>query len=161
MNVSQKAIRLISHFEGRANFAYNDPVGICTVGVGHALTPHRRCSSEDFARYGTREHPKMSDEHIDRVLRRDLDSFEQGVTGLVRRDTLQREFDAMVSLAFNIGVGAFATSTVLRMHNARKSFRAGLAFLMWNKAGGSTLLGLTRRRRAERVLYRTGRLVLQ
>jgi lysozyme len=156
MQVSQKAIRLISHFEGRANYAYTDPVGVCTVGVGHALTPHRRCTSADFERYGWRGDPRMSDDHVDRILRRDLARFEEGVTKLVRRDTLQREFDAMVCLAFNIGLGGFQGSTVLRMHNARRSYLAGLAFMRWVFGGGVVLPGLVRRRRSERYLYRKG-----
>src|SRR6185503_18703760 len=104
--VSGKAIALISHFEGRANYAYNDPVNICTVGVGHALKPHRQCTPDDYKRYGTKSHPRMSDQHVDQILRRDLEGFEEGVARLVRADTWQREFDAMVCLAFNIGLGA-------------------------------------------------------
>jgi lysozyme len=156
MQVSSKAIRLISHFEGRANYAYNDPVGVCTVGVGHALTPHRRCTEADYDRYGRRDNPRMSDEHVDRILRRDLKRFEEGVTQLVRKSTLQREFDAMVCLAFNIGIGGFKGSTVLRMHNARRSYLAGLAFMRWVFGGGVVLPGLVRRRRSERYLYRKG-----
>lgn len=154
MNVSDKAIRLISHFEGRANYAYNDPVGICTVGVGHALIPHRRCTASDYQRFGTAGRPKMTNDHVDRILRRDLRHFEDGVERLVRRDTKQHEFDALVSLAFNIGLGAFADSTVLREHNRRHGYRAGLAFMMWVFGAGQRLPGLVRRRRAERYLYR-------
>ena len=156
MQVSNKAIRLISHFEGRANYAYMDPVNVCTVGVGHALRPHRHCTLEDYERYGTRTKPKMTDAHVDRILRRDLANFEEGVTSLVRKDTLQREFDAMVCLAFNIGLGGFRGSSVLRLHNARRGYLAGLAFLMWVRGGGRILPGLVRRRRSERYLYRRG-----
>lgn len=158
MRISGKAIRLISHFEGRANYAYNDPVGVCTVGVGHALKPHRQCSRHDFRRYGTRDNPKMSDAHVDRILRRDLRHFEDGVERLVRRGTKQHEFDALVSLAFNIGLNGFASSTVLRMHNRRRSWAAGAAFMLWVFAAGWRLPGLVRRRRAERFLYRKNRL---
>jgi lysozyme len=156
MEVGQKAIRLISHFEGRANYAYNDPVGLCTVGVGHLLDPPRRCSRSDFTRYGTQERPKMTDEHVDRILRRDLSAFELGVSRLVRPDTRQHEFDAMVSLAFNIGLGGFQGSSVRRHHNARREYRAGLAFMLWVFGGGQRLPGLVRRRRSERNLYRKG-----
>ena len=155
-HVSNKAIRLISHFEGRANYVYDDPVGVATVGVGHALKPHRRATAADKARYGTRANPKMSDEHVDRILRRDLAIFEEGVARLVHRGTTQSEFDSLVSLAFNIGINGFAGSSVRRLHNARRPFLAGLAFLMWVKGGGQTLPGLVRRRRAERYLYRKG-----
>jgi lysozyme len=96
----------------------------------------------------------MTDAHVDRILRRDLAHFEAGVTGLVRRSTRQREFDAMVSLAFNIGLGGFQGSSVRRLHNLRLGFLAGRAFLLWNRGGGQVLAGLTRRRKAERWLYR-------
>jgi lysozyme len=158
MEVDPRAIRLISHFEGRANYAYDDPVGVCTVGVGHALKPHRRCTPKDFRRYGSRSRPRMTDEKVDRILARDLQVFTDGVRALVRRDTKQHEFDAMVSLAYNIGLGAFKSSTVLRMHNRRRSFAAGLAFTLWVFGGGQRLPGLVRRRRAERFLYRKGQL---
>lgn len=162
MNIGTKGIKLIRHFEGGGNYAYNDPVGICTVGVGHALQPHRRCTRADFERYGTRERPRMTDEHVNDILRRDLRAFTEGVSRLVRASTKQHEFDAMVSLAFNIGLGAFESSSVRRLHNLRLGFAAGRAFLAWNKGtiGGrlQELAGLTRRRKAERYLYRNNRL---
>lgn len=156
--VSDKALKLISHFEGRRNYAYPDPVNVCTVGVGHALKPHRQCTSDDYNRYGHAGNPKMTDQHVDRILRRDLATFEQGVARLVRKDTTQREFDALVSLAFNIGLGGFGGSTVRRLHNARRSYAAGLAFMAWVRGGGQVWPGLVRRRRAERYLYRKGHL---
>lgn len=156
MRISRRGIDLLSHFEGRALFAYDDPVNVCTVGVGHTLNPHRRCTRNDFARYGTRQNPKMTDAWVDRILRRDLRKFELAVELLVRKGTKQHEFDSLVSLAFNIGIGAFGKSTVLKEHNKGHSYRAGLAFLLWVKGGGQTLPGLVRRRRAERWLYRRG-----
>ena len=61
----------------------------------------------------------------------------------------------MVSIAFNIGTGGFARSSVLRRHNARDFTGAADAFLLWNKGGGRVLAGLVRRRKAERDLYPT------
>jgi lysozyme len=63
-------------------------------------------------------------------------------------------FDAMVSLAFNVGIGAFLRSSVLRLHLAGDHRRAAEAFGLWNKAGGKILPGLVRRRTAEANLYR-------
>jgi GH24 family phage-related lysozyme (muramidase) len=67
--------------------------------------------------------------------------------------TTQSQFDAMVSLAYNIGVGAFSKSTVLRKHKAGDYAGAKAAFLMWNKNDGKVMAGLTRRREAEAALY--------
>lgn len=165
MKIGAKGIKVIITFEGKANYAYNDPVGICTVGVGHALKPHRRCTAADFERYGSAARPRLSDERVEAILRRDLEAFEEGVSKLVRRSTRQHEFDAMVSLAFNIGLGAFESSSVLKWHNRRLGFLAGRAFLAWNKGkiNGELveLAGLTRRRKSERYLYRNNKLRFQ
>lgn len=166
MRITDRGVELVEHFEGTLPFAYNDPVGFCTFGTGH-LIRRSACTSADVANFGSREHPKPGARaRARRILAEDLERFARGVRPLVRRDTLDREFEAMVSLAFNIGLGqepgpgrkgsGFAGSSVRRHHNARRPFRAGLAFLLWNKAGGRVLLGLSRRRRAERKLYRTG-----
>lgn len=86
-----------------------------------------------------------------------LAQFEEGVReGIGKAPTSQAQFDAMVCLAYNIGVGAFRRSTVLRRHVAGDFPGAAKAFLMWNKAGGKILRGLTRRREAEAALYRSG-----
>lgn len=154
MEVSQKGIDLIVHFEGLVPYAYNDPAGHATFGVGHLL--HRgRCTQEDYRKWGSRQNPKPgAHERALRVLRLDLKRFEGHVTKIVRGDTLQREFDAMVSLAFNIGLAGFEDSTVRREHNRRHPFRAALAFTRWVFASGVPLPGLIRRRTAERRMYR-------
>jgi lysozyme len=155
MRTSARGRALIKHFEGVIPHAYNDPAGHCTVGVGH-LIHHGPCSSADFARWGVRHRRKLSDRQIDELLADDLRPRERAVERLVRVRLRQHEFDALVSLLFNIGEGNFASSTVLRELNRGHRFRAGLAFLMWVKAGGQTLAGLVRRRRAERRLFRKG-----
>lgn len=68
--------------------------------------------------------------------------------------TSQHQFDAMVSLAYNIGVRNFAGSTLLRKHKAGDFEGAAKEFPRWNKAAGKVLSGLTRRRAAEAKLYR-------
>jgi len=68
--------------------------------------------------------------------------------------TTQGQFDAMWSLAYNIGVGGFKGSTVLRQHKAGNYDKAASAFAMWNKQKGKVLDGLTKRRKAETAIYR-------
>lgn len=70
--------------------------------------------------------------------------------------TTQAQFDAMVSLSYNIGNGGFRRSSVLRLHLAGEYEAAADAFLLWNKAGGRVMRGLTRRRQEERALYLSG-----
>jgi lysozyme len=160
MNVTDEGIDLIVAFEGLVPYAYNDPVGHCTFGVGH-LIHEGRCTPEDYRKFGRRgEERPHAKQRARRILRDDLNEFEREVARLVRGSTRQREFNAMVSLAFNIGVGALKGSSVRRLHNLRLGFLAGRAFMKWTKATDPDtgefveLPGLVRRRDAERKLYR-------
>ena len=86
-----------------------------------------------------------------------LAQFERAVLdGLAGKPASQAQFDAMVSLAYNIGPDAFKRSTLLRMHRAGDYPGASKQFLRWNKGGGRVLKGLVRRREAEAALYRSG-----
>ena len=84
----------------------------------------------------------------------DLDRFAQGVSAALTVETAQNQFDAMTSLAYNIGATAFKASTLLRLHNAGEFERADAQFTVWNKQAGKVLAGLTRRRAAEAAMYR-------
>jgi lysozyme len=96
-------------------------------------------------------------EQCDLRFEQHLAQFEAAVRdGIGKAPTSQAQFDAMVSLTYNIGPSAFARSTVLRRHKAGDFDGAAKAFLMWNKGGGKVLRGLTRRREAEAALYRSG-----
>uniref|UniRef100_C5CJR6 Lysozyme n=1 Tax=Variovorax paradoxus (strain S110) TaxID=543728 RepID=C5CJR6_VARPS len=79
--------------------------------------------------------------------------FEPGVVDLLQREPTQAQFDALVSLAYNIGLANFRGSTVLRKFNQGDDIGAADAILMWNKAGGKVMLGLKRRRTAERARF--------
>jgi lysozyme len=96
---------------------------------------------------------KISAPEAEELLRKDLVRFEKAVGAGVRVPFSQNQYDALVSLAFNIGVGAFSRSTLLRLLNAGKHTEAADQFLRWNKAGGKELKGLTTRRKDERALY--------
>ena len=155
MRTGPRGRALIKTFEGVVPYAYNDPVGHCTFGVGH-LIHQGNCNATDRRNWGTPQRPAGADK-VDLVLQADLHPRERAVDKLVKVKLRQHEFDALVSLMFNIGAANFESSTVLRELNKGRRYRAGLAFLMWNKAGGRVLLGLSRRRRAERRLFRKGR----
>lgn len=138
--IGPRGLALIKGFEGLRLAAYLCPAKVWTIGYGST---------------GSHVKPGMviSEAEADGLLRRDLDRFEQAVDNAAPGAS-QAQFDAMVSLAFNIGVGAFLRSSVLRLHKAGDFRRAAEAFGMWNKAGGRVLPGLTRRRAAEAALYR-------
>lgn len=140
METSQAGVDLIKKFEGCKLSAYTCPAGVLTIGVG-STGPHVK--------------PGMviTQDAADALLKKDLKRFELAVNGVAGDHTTQNQFDAMVSLAFNIGVSAFRSSTVARKHKAKNYEGAAEAFRMWNKAGGKVLIGLVKRREAESVHY--------
>jgi len=131
--------------EGLRLKAYPDPATggePWTIGVGHT---------------GPDVYPGMviSADQADDMLRRDLEKFERGIERLVTVPLTQNQFDALVSLTFNIGLGNFGGSTLLRKLNARDYNGAADEILRWNRAAGKVMPGLTRRREAERNQFLT------
>jgi GH24 family phage-related lysozyme (muramidase) len=97
---------------------------------------------------------KWTQAECDVRFERDIAVYEQAVDRLTAgAATNQNQFDAMVSLCYNIGIGAFQKSTVLRKHRAGDYHGAAAAFLMWVKNDGKVMRGLQRRRAAEADLY--------
>lgn len=142
MNISQKGIDLIKSFEGYSEKAYPDPAtGSKPYTIGYGTTT------------GVTPDMVVSQEQAEQLLRKDLNKFESGVSALLTSPTTQPQFDAMVSLAYNIGLGNFEKSTLLRKHNAKCYQCAASQFPVWNRAAGKVMNGLTRRRNAERDMY--------
>ena len=141
MKISQTGLDLIKRFEGCELEAYQDAVGIWTIGYGHTGP-------------NVHEGLKITQAHADAILAQDVGRFASGVAANVRVALNQSEFDALVSFAFNVGLGAFRTSTLLKLLN-NNTDRGTVAseFLRWNKAGGKVLEGLTKRRNAEKALF--------
>lgn len=138
--------------EGKRLAAYRDCVGIWTIGYGHTSRAGAPSVGPGL---------KISDAEADEILSRDLGTFERGVADALRKapgEVLQREFDALVDLAFNIGLGAFRSSSLLRAYLAGDKARAAEKFLDWSKAGGRVVPGLVARRKRERAWFLTGRL---
>jgi GH24 family phage-related lysozyme (muramidase) len=144
--ISDDGIALIANFEGLRLDAYK-PVPTethWTIGYGH---------------YGPDVKPgsTITKARALELLKDDVKQAEGAVRTLVKVPLRQQEYDALVSLAFNIGNGAFGSSTLLRELNQKHYLRAANQILRWDKGGGKVLLGLTRRRRAERALFRSKR----
>lgn len=145
-NISEAGLKIVKEFEGLELKAYYCPAGILTIGYG-STGPHVKLGMV------------ITEAEAEELLREDLDRFENAVNEMCPLAT-QPQFDAMVSLAFNIGIANFRRSTVLRAHKAGDHMTAANAFAMWNKAKVKGVLqpltGLTRRRAAEANLYRRG-----
>lgn len=140
MKTSQKGISLLVDFEGfRPNAYIPVPGDVPTIGFGFTK--------------GVKIGDTMSMSEATARLRSELVEYEHGVANACMVETNQNQFDALVCLAYNIGVGAFKKSTVLKLHNKRDYNAAARAFSMWNKSGGKVYPGLVRRRAAEAALY--------
>lgn len=144
MKISEQGLQLIKHFEGFRNKAYQDIVGVWTIGYG--------CT------HGVKAGMTIIQEQGEAMLMRELNQFERAVDRLVIVDLNQNQFDALVSFAYNLGVGSLQTSTLLKRLNAGDYVAVPAQMLRWNKAGVKEAAGLTRRREAEGVLFATGKL---
>ena len=146
MKTSAAGRSAIAQREGNKLSAYKDSVGVWTIGVGHTSA-----AGPPMVIAGMTITAEQSDE----ILSRDLGKTETTVSKAVNVPLSQNQFDALVSLCFNIGGGAFSGSTLVRKLNHGDYEGAAEAFLSWNHAGGKVLPGLTTRRQAERKQFLT------
>ncbi|EPC0985435.1 lysozyme [Enterobacter hormaechei] len=144
MQTSDKGIALIKQFEGCKLTAYQDSVGIWTIGYGWTQPVDGK---------PIRAGMTIKQETAERLLKTGLVSYESDVSRLVKFGLTQGQFDALVSFTYNLGARSLSTSTLLRKLNVGDYAGAADEFLRWNKAGGKVLNGLTRRREAERALF--------
>lgn len=144
MNTSQSGINLIKGFEGKRLSAYDDGVGVWTIGYGTIKYPNGvRVKKGDTC----------TDAQAESYLKNDLVKFESAINRLVKVPLNQNQFDALSSFIYNLGETNLSKSTLLRKLNAKDYKGAADQFLVWNKAGGKVLTGLVRRREAERNLF--------
>ncbi len=120
--------------------AYICPAGKPTIGYGHT-GPDVRMGMV------------ITQEVANSLLSKDVQSFSSGVSQLVKTTLNDNQFSALVSFAYNCGLGNFKTSTLLKYINSNQFQKAADEFPKWNRAGKLVLPGLTRRRIAERELF--------
>lgn len=146
MDLSSRGMALLLDLEGKHKKmadgrykAYRCPANVPTIYAG--LTR------------GIKDGMIVTEAEGEKMLRRELSGFEDAVERLVTVDLNQNEFDALVLLSFNIGVGAFQKSTLLKLLNQGKRDAAAAQFSRWNKGGGRILYGLVKRRKIEASLF--------
>jgi lysozyme len=140
--MSLKGIDFLIAREGFRNAAYKDSKGLWTIGVGHLIQPN-----ENYLLTKT-----LTNNEVLQLLKKDITKYEKAVNDSILFPLSQNKFDALVSLAFNIGVEAFKTSTLSKRINSKLSpEEISSAFLMWNKP--ASVIG---RRNLELNLYNTG-----
>ena len=144
MLVSNKGVDLICEFEGKRLSAYDDGVGVWTIGFGTIKYPNGvRVKKGDTC---TLEQAKE-------YMRHDLIEFEYTVNSSVKVPLNQNQFDALVSLAYNIGSSAFKSSTLVKKLNTGDYQGAADQFNVWVNAGGKRMQGLVNRRDREKLLF--------
>lgn len=142
MRTSKQGIETIKAHEGLRLEAYDDGVGVWTVGYGSTL--------------GVKKGMAITRAEADARLISDLAEAERTVDFSVTVPLSQQQFDALVSLAFNIGAGAFTSSTLVKRLNESKYHDAAAQFDRWVHAGKKKLPGLVKRRAAEKTLFLDG-----
>ncbi|PKY43593.1 putative phage-related lysozyme [Rhizophagus irregularis] len=142
-HINKEGLALIERFEGFSPNFYKDPVGIKTIGYGHA------CHVNDCSKI----RPPISRAEGEALLKKDLARFEKCVESLTRIKLNSNQFSALCSFTFNLGCGAYQKSTLRRKLNAGDTKGASLEFRKWVYGGGKKLPGLVRQRKAERALF--------
>lgn len=146
MQISQKGLDLIKEFEGFSSKPYRDVAGVPTIGWGSTYY-------KDGKKVTMSDKPITEDEAnslLAYIANKDFGSF---INNLVKIELNQNQFDALVSFCYNLGIGNFKSSTLLKKINQGDFKGASEEFIKWNKAGGKTLDGLTRRRQKEKELF--------
>lgn len=135
VDISDDGLARLAKLEGEIPYAYNDSRGFATAWVGH-LIAQRPVNDADRRKWGTPQHPASMTE-VRAFFRRDLEPYVQAVAlvwSKAPKPPTQHQFDACVSLAFNIGTGGFTTSTVAkRIRAGAPPSDVATAFLMWNQ----------------------------
>ncbi len=140
---TERGLQFIRDQEALRTRAYQDSAGYWTIGYGHKIVTGDGLNSQSV----------ISAAQAENLLRQDVGRFVAGVRAQVRVPITQNQFDALVSLAFNIGLSALAGSTLLRKLNAGDIAGAANEFGRWIYAGGRTLAALVSRRAAEAAIF--------
>ena len=136
---TRNGLALIRQYEGCKLTAYLCPAKVWTIGWGRTTN--------------VKQGDTCTQAQADAWLNEEYDAFEKKVRALVKVPVTANQLGALVSFAYNVGVGALGSSTLLKLLNAKNYVGAAGQFARWNKAGGKVLAGLTKRRASEAALF--------
>ena len=139
MKISEDGLELIEKFEGCETSAYQDSVGVWTIGFGHTK--------------GVEEGQTCSIEDAESMLADEMDEYEGYINNMVKVDLQQHEFDSLVAWVYNLGPTNLGESTMLKVLNGGQFDRVPDEMNRWTRAGGKILEGLVRRRQAESLMF--------
>ena len=140
MNISEEGISLIKNYEGCRLEAYQDSVGIWTIGYGVIK--------------GVKKGDQINQEEANHLLKEELPEYEGYINDMIKVPLEQCQFDALVCWVYNLGPNNLKDSTLLRILNDGDYDGVPEQIKRWNKAGGKVLAGLVKRRAAEADLFK-------
>lgn len=143
MRTGEKGLDLIKSFEGLRLETYLCSAGVPTIGYGTTRINNKPIELG----------MKITKEEAESFLKSDLSKFESAIIKSVKVKLNQNQFDALVCFVYNIGIGNFNASTLLKLLNQGKIKESSEQFIRWNKVKGKVVNGLTRRREAEKKLF--------
>jgi lysozyme len=141
LQISENGLNLIKQSEALRLDAYQDSVGVWTIGYGHIS--------------GVKENDRITEEQADAFLKADLETVEKCIANCVSVSLTQGQYDALCSFVFNLGCMALRNSTLLRKLNSGDDVGASEEFQKWSHAGGKVLAGLVTRRAKEAEMFLT------
>ena len=139
MKLGESGTEILKYFEGCKLTAYQDSLGVWTIGYGHTK--------------GVYNGMTITQEEAEQMLLTELEEYEGYIENMVTVPLTQNQFDALVVWIYNLGPTNFKNSTLLKELNAGNYNAAGQEITRWNKAGGKVLAGLVKRREAEAELF--------
>ncbi|MGF6754550.1 GH24 family phage-related lysozyme (muramidase) [Paraburkholderia sp. GAS42] len=154
MQMSEHGCGLLTQWEGFETKAYDDGVGVLTIGVGHALTPAEKSSGTvNIGGTAVPYAQGLTLAQVQALLASDLPAYENTLNDSIAVDLNQNQFDALVSFCFNIGIAGFHGSSALKDVNNSAFDEVPDDLRKWNKAGGVFNQGLANRRENEIKLW--------
>ena len=139
MIISTAGVDLLTHFEGLRLEAYQDSVGVWTIGYGHTK--------------GVTPSMKITESQANNLLKTELIEYQNYINEMVNISLDQCQFDALVCWVYNLGPTNLKNSTLLTLLNQGVKFQIPEQIRRWNRAGGKVLKGLVRRREAEALMF--------
>ena len=144
MKISKQGIELLKHFESYEMRAYTCPAGVWTIGWGFTQINGVRVKKDDI----------LPLKDADKELIKQLRIYENVVKkAIMIKKINQNQYDALVSLCYNIGGSSFRKSSIVKLVNSRNFIGACRIFNLWSNAAGKRSKGLLRRRISERNLF--------
>ena len=154
MQMSQHGLSLLEQWEGFKLQVYKDSAGLPTIGVGHLLTKSELASGKIVINgVPVKYAGGLTQQQANDLLAQDLVPTEQAVNGGVKVALNQNQFDALTSFTFNVGIGAFRGSTLLKVLNQGQYDQVPTQLLRWTRSGGQLVQGLVNRRQNEIKLW--------